>query len=206
MNIRLLTLLFLFSFYSSVFSQTNILTPKTVNQSSTENTSPDIYIKILWLDQNGTLQLNTNYIKTLTDPQRAALGYIASDVSNECYWDGDKNADGSNLKCKFLSALNLGYQCSEKHLSFLKKWFSEDHKVLERLQYCQKTESSAKIQDHFSEVKMITTKDTIKIIYSAIGEDSEKQKTWRWQEESTYSFTKTGIKQINRKNINGEYN
>jgi hypothetical protein len=206
MNIRLLTLLFLFSFYSSVFSQTNTLTPKTVNQSSTENTSQDIYIKILWLDQNGTLQLNTNYIKTLTDPQRAALGYIASDVSNECYWDGDKNADGSNLKCKFLSALNLGYQCSEKHLSFLKKWFSEDHKVLERLQYCQKTESSAKIQDHFSEVKMITTKDTIKIIYSAIGEDSEKQKTWRWQEESTYSFTKTGIKQINRKNINGEYN
>lgn len=206
MNIRLLTLLFFFSFYSSVFSQTNTLTPKTVNQSSTENTSQDIYIKILWLDQNGTLQLNTNYIKTLTDPQRAALGYIASDVSNECYWDGDKNADGSNLKCKFLSALNLGYQCSEKHLSFLKKWFSEDHKVLERLQYCQKTESSAKIQDHFSEVKMITTKDTIKIIYSAIGEDSEKQKTWRWQEESTYSFTKTGIKQINRKNINGEYN
>lgn len=206
MNIRLLTLLFLFSFYSSVFSQTNTLTSKTVNQSSTENTSQDIYIKILWLDQNGTLQLNTNYIKTLTDPQRAALGYIASDVSNECYWDGDKNADGSNLKCKFLSALNLGYQCSEKHLSFLKKWFSEDHKVLERLQYCQKTESSAKIQDHFSEVKMITTKDTIKIIYSAIGEDSEKQKTWRWQEESTYSFTKTGIKQINRKNINGEYN
>lgn len=206
MNIRLLTLLFFFSFYSSVFSQTNTLTPKTVNQSSTENTSQDIYIKILWLDQNGTLQLNTNYIKTLTDPQRAALGYIASDVSNECYWDGDKNADGSNLKCKFLSALNLGYQCSEKHLSFLKKCFSEDHKVLERLQYCQKTESSAKIQDHFSEVKMITTKDTIKIIYSAIGEDSEKQKTWRWQEESTYSFTKTGIKQINRKNINGEYN
>lgn len=206
MNIRLLTLLFLFSFCSSVFSQTNTLTPKTVNQSSTENASQDIYIKILWLDQNGTLQLNTNYIKTLTDPQRAALGYIASDVSNECYWDGDKNADGSNLKCKFLSALNLGYQCSEKHLSFLKKWFSEDHKVLERLQYCQKTESSAKIQDHFSEVKMITTKDTIKIIYSAIGEDSEKQKNWRWQEESTYSFTKTGIKQINRKNINGEYN
>lgn len=206
MNIRLLTLLFFFNFYSSVFSQTNTLTPKTVNQSSTENTSQDIYIKILWLDQNGTLQLNTNYIKTLTDPQRAALGYIASDVSNECYWDGDKNADGSNLKCKFLSALNLGYQCSEKHLSFLKKWFSEDHKVLERLQYCQKTESSAKIQDHFSEIKMITTKDTIKIIYSAIGEDSEKQKTWRWQEESTYSFTKIGIKQINRKNINGEYN
>lgn len=206
MTIRLLTLLFFFNFCTSVFSQTNTITPKTTNQSAADNATQDIYIKILWLDQNGILQLNTNYIKTLTDQQRAALGYIATDVSNECYWDGGKKADESNLKCKFLWALRLGYQCSDTHLSFLRKWFKEDTKVLERLQYCKKTESSAKIQDRFSEIKMITTQDTITILYSAIGEDSEKQNTWRWQEESTYSFTKNGIKQTNRKNINGEYN
>ncbi|MFQ6599277.1 hypothetical protein [Flavobacterium sp. C3NV] len=206
MNIRLLTLLFLSIFSTSVFSQNNAISSTTVNKSAIENESQDIYIKILWLDNTGTLQLNTNYIKTLTDQQRAALGYIATDVSSECNWDGAKKADGSNLKCRFLSALNLGYQCSETHLSFLKKWFKEDTKVLDRLQYCNKTESSAKIQDHFIEIKMITTKETIKILYSALGEDLDKQKTWSWQEESTYSFTKTGIKQINRKNINGEYN
>ena len=206
MNIRLLTLLFLSIFSTSVFSQNNAISSTTVNKSATENESQDIYIKILWLDNTGTLQFNTNYIKTLTDQQRAALGYIATDVSSECNWDGAKKADGSNLKCRFLSALNLGYQCSETHLSFLKKWFKEDTKVLDRLQYCNKTESSAKIQDHFIEIKMITTKETIKILYSAVGEDLDKQKTWSWQEESTYSFTKTGIKQINRKNINGEYN
>ena len=206
MNIRLLTLLFLSIFSTSVFSQNNAISSTTVNKSAIENESQDIYIKILWLDNTGTLQFNTNYIKTLTDQQRAALGYIATDVSSECNWDGAKKADGSNLKCRFLSALNLGYQCSETHLSFLKKWFKEDTKVLDRLQYCNKTESSAKIQDHFIEIKMITTKETIKILYSAVGEDLDKQKTWSWQEESTYSFTKTGIKQINRKNINGEYN
>lgn len=206
MNIRLITLLFLSIFSTSVFSQNNAISSTTVNKSAIENESQDIYIKILWLDNTGTLQLNTNYIKTLTDQQRAALGYIATDVSSECNWDGAKKADGSNLKCRFLSALNLGYQCSETHLSFLKKWFKEDTKVLDRLQYCNKTESSAKIQDHFIEIKMITTKETIKILYSAVGEDLDKQKTWSWQEESTYSFTKTGIKQINRKNINGEYN
>jgi len=206
MNIRLITLLFLSIFSTSVFSQNNAISSTTVNKSAIENESQDIYIKILWLDNTGTLQLNTNYIKTLTDQQRAALGYIATDVSSECNWDGAKKADGSNLKCRFLSVLNLGYQCSETHLSFLKKWFKEDTKVLDRLQYCNKTESSAKIQDHFIEIKMITTKETIKILYSALGEDLDKQKTWSWQEESTYSFTKTGIKQINRKNINGEYN
>lgn len=206
MNIRLLHLLLLFNFCTSVFSQTNATTQTVVNQSPIDHTSQDIYIKILWLDKNDILQLNTNYIKTLTDQQRAALGYIATDVSNECYWDGNKKADESNLKCTFLSALNLGYQCSETHLNFLKKWFKEDTKVLERLQYCNKTESSAKVKDHFIEVKMITTKDTIKILYSAIGEDLEQQRVWRWQEESTYSFTKSGIKQVSRKNINGEYN
>jgi len=206
MTIRLFTLLFLFSFSTSVFPQSNTTSSTAINKPSAENASQDIYIKILWLDTNGSLQLNTSYIKTLTDQQRAALGYIATDVSNECHWDGAKKADESNLKCKFLSALNLGYQCSETHLSFLKKWFKEDTKVLERLQYCNKTESSARIQDHFVEVKMITTKDSIKILYSAVGEDLDKQKSWSWQEESTYSFTKTGIKQTNRKNINGEYN
>lgn len=193
MTIRLLTFLFLFNFCTPLFSQTNAVTQ-------------DNYITILSLDKNGALQLNNTFIKTVSDQQRAALGYIATDVSNECYWDGNKKADESNLKCKFLTALNLGYQCSETHLSFLRKWFKEDTKVLERLQYCNKTESSAKIQDHFIEVKISTTKDTIKILYSAIGEDLEKQKKWTWQEESTYSFTKTGIKQINRRNINGEYN
>lgn len=206
MSIRLFLFLFLFNFCPFVFSQTIATTHTAINNSSGSTATQDIYIKILWLDQNGILQLNTNYIKTLTDPQRAALGYIATDVSNECNWDGNKKADESNLKCKFLSALNLGYQCSDTHLSFLRKWFKEDPKVLERLQYCQKTESSAKIQDRFSEIKMLTTKENIKIIYSAVGEDSEKQKTWRWQEESNYSFTKNGIKQIDRKNINGEYN
>lgn len=206
MNIRLSTLLFLFSFSISVFSQTNTTNHTTINSSATGSIVQDEYIKILWLDKNGAIQLNTTYIKTLTDQQRAALGYIATDVSSECNWDGAKKADESNLKCRFLWALNLGYQCSETHLSFLKKWFKEDTKVLERLQYCNKTASSAKIQDHFIEVKMMTAKDTIKILYSAVGEDLDKQKTWSWQEESTYSFTKTGIKQVNRKNINGEYN
>ena len=176
MNIRLLTLLFLFNFCTSIFSQTNATAQKAINQSPTDNTIQDPSIKILWLDKNDVLQLNTAYIKTLTDQQRAALGYIATDVSNECYWDGTKKEDGSNLKCKFLSALNLGYQCSETHLSFLKKWFKDDTKVLERLQYCNKTESSAKVKDHFIEVKMITIKDTIKILYSAVGEDSEQHR------------------------------
>ncbi|MFH6992452.1 hypothetical protein [Flavobacterium sp. FlaQc-48] len=181
--------------------------PQTIPQKQTERKkTEDHYINILWLDQNNKLRLNEDYLKTLTDPQRAALGYIATDIGNECYWDGDQKEDESNLKCQLIWALNLGYQCSDTHLSFLRKWFKEDQNVLQRLENCKRTVSSSKIQDRFIGIKMATNKQTIKIIYTAAGSDSQSQQEWRWAEESEYSFTANAIKQIHRKNINGSFN
>lgn len=206
MNLRLLFLSTFLSFSTPFFSQTlNNQKTTSINKGHQNKAAQDIYIKILWLDKNNTIQLNENYIKKLTNQQRAALGYIATFIGNECDWDGDKKADESNLKCKLLSALNLGYQCSETHLSFLKEWFKEDKKALEDLQDCKKNESSAKIRDQFIELKMATNKNTIKIIYSAIGIDMVHARKWKWTEESTYSFTKTGIKQTDRENIEGSF-
>lgn len=193
MNIRIF-----FSAVILIFS--NLLFSQAKNQNTV---TQDNFVKILWLDKTGKLQINEEYIKTITNQQRAALGYIATSVGNDCYWDGDKKTDESNLKCKFLWALNLGYQCSDTHLSFLRKWFKDDKYIIERLQNCTKTESSAKIQDRFIELKMVTNNKTIKIIYTAIGFDLETQQKWKWSEESTYSFTENGIKQTDRKNING---
>ena len=206
MNLRLLFLLIFLSFSTPFFSQTlNNQKTTSINEGHQSKATQNTYIKILWLDKNNTIQLNENYIKTLTNQQRAALGYIVTFIGNECYWDGDKKTDENNLKCKLLTALNLGYQCSDTHLSFLKEWFKEDKKVLEDLQDCKKNESSAKIRDQFIELKMATNKNTIKIIYSAIGIDMVHARKWNWTEESTYSFTKTEIKQTDRENIEGSF-
>lgn len=206
MNLRLLFLLTFLIFSTPFFSQTlNNQKTTSINKGHQSKATHDTYIKILWLDKNNTIQLNENYIKTLTNQQRAALGYVVTFIGNECDWDGDKKTDESNLKCKLLTALNLGYQCSDTHLSFLKEWFKEDKKVLEDLQDCKKNESSAKIRDQFIELKMATNKNTIKIIYSAIGIDMIHSKNWNWTEESTYSFTKTEIKQTDRENIEGSF-
>ncbi|MBF4491871.1 hypothetical protein IRZ83_04400 [Flavobacterium sp. JLP] len=204
MNIRLLFFL-IFICTNTLFSQT-LKNKKsgTVNNNTAAVTIPD-YIKILWLDENNALQLNENYLKNATDQQRAALGYIATSVGSECYWDGDKKADESNLKCKLLSALNLGYQCSEKHLSFLKEWFKGDQKVIESLQYCNKTEAAAKTQDRFIALKMATSKNSITIIYTAMGVDLNQGSNWKWTEKSTYSFSETEIKQTDRENIQGSF-
>lgn len=206
MNLRLLFLLIFLCLSIPFFSQTlNNQKTTSINKENQSEMLENTYIKILWLDKNNTIQLNENYIKTLTNQQRAALGYIVTFISNECYWDGDKKNDESNLKCKLLTVLNLGYQCSETHLSFLKEWFKEDKKVIEDLEYCEKKESSAKIRDQLIELKMATNQNTIKIIYTAIGVDMIHSKNWKWTEESTYSFTKSEIKQIHRENIYGSF-
>jgi hypothetical protein len=207
MNTRLILIVILLSFNTTFFSQTlkNRKTSST-NKVLSDKITPDHYIKILWLDEKRFIQLNEDYIKTLTDQQRAALGLTATVVGNECEWDGDKNADESNFKCKFIFALGLGYQCSDKHLSFLKKWFKNDKKSLEDLQHCSKNPSSSStVQDRFISLKMSTSDGIIKIIYSAVGVDLDNQQQWKWTEEATYSFTKDQIKQINRKNIEGGF-
>ncbi len=206
MNLRLLFLLIFLCLSIPFFSQTlNNQKTTSINKENQSEILENTYIKILWLDKNNTIQLNENCIKTLTNQQRAALGYIVTFIGNECYWDGDKKNDESNLKCKLLTALNLGYQCSETHLSFLKEWFKEDKKVIEDLQDCEKKESSAKIRDQLIELKMATNQNTIKIIYTAIGVDMIHSKNWKWTEESTYSFTKSEIKQTHRENIYGSF-
>jgi biopolymer transport protein ExbD len=206
MNLQLFFLLIFLSFSTPFFSQTlNTQKPSLINKEHQSKATQEIYIKILWLDKNNTIQLNENYIKEITNQQRAALGYIVTFIGNECYWDGDKKTDESNLKCKLLTALNLGYQCSDTHLSFLKEWFKEDKKVLEDLQDCKRKESSAKIKDQLIELKMATNKNTIKIIYSAIGIDMVHARKWKWAEKSTYSFTKSEIKQTDRENIEGSF-
>ncbi|WP_264529465.1 hypothetical protein [Flavobacterium sp. N502540] len=205
MSLRLLFLILVLSFNYSVFSQTN--EPHNINQKPDNKTVPPQtdYIKILWLNKQGVLQLNEDYIKTLTDPQRAALGFVTTGVDHDCYWDSDKKADESNLKCKFLWALNLGYQCSETHLGFLKQWFKEDPEVLGRLQYCSKNETTPKNKEFFLWLKMATTDNNIKIIYSAVGIDNDANSNWKWTEASSYSYTNTGIKQISRKNLDGGF-
>jgi hypothetical protein len=69
-------------------------------------------------------------------------------------WDGEYKSDRSNLKCKILNALDLGYQCSQTHLGFLKKWFRIDEKVLKRLEDCSTIPSTSTVQNTFDKIQI----------------------------------------------------
>ncbi|WP_215224675.1 hypothetical protein [Echinicola shivajiensis] len=133
-----------------------------------------------------TIVLNKDYKENITEAERAALGYIATFIGNECEWAGgipDKNR--SNLDCKLLSYLDLGYQCSDKHLSFLNQWFSKDTLAIKKLKKCPTIPNTATIQSTFDEISLETNPQTqiITIRYKVNGLNI--------RENAVSSYTKT---------------
>lgn len=130
-------------------------------------------------DSISTIFINEAYCKTISDPEKAAIAYIATFVGNDCMWDGDATDDRSNLKCRILSALNLGYQCSDTHLNYLRKWFKNDTIVLEQLNDCPTIPYTATIQSTFEDIDIRTTKNKIWISYTATGLNMRDGSSWK---------------------------
>jgi len=137
----------------------------------------DKKVKVLWRENRydeelkteiNTIILNKDYLKNIHELEKAALAYVATFIGNECEWDGKVNENRSNLKCKLITHLNLGYQCSAEHVSFLSKWFSEDVTIVEELKKCPTIPNTATIQSTFNEIELVTNNQdqTIVINYS----------------------------------------
>ncbi len=169
----------------------------------------DKKIKFLWRADkyDSTLKktfysifINEDFCKTITNQERAALGYVATFIGNECGWDGDYKDDRRNLKCKILTALNLGYQCSDKHLGFLRQMFKNDIKVLEELKSgnCPTTPDGATIQDTFDEISLTVAGNEISVSFKASGINTREGDSWSWTETDHFQLDKDNIKLIKK--------
>lgn len=155
----------------------------------------DKNVKVLWREtlydeelkaDINTIVLDKDFQKSIIEPERAALGYVATFVGNECEWEGGRpDENRSNLKCKLLSYLDLGCQCSDKHLGFLNQWFSKDSIALSMLKRCPTIPNTATIQSTFDEILMETNtqEQTITISY--------KVKTLNIRDNTVSAYTKT---------------
>lgn len=162
-------------------------------------------IKFLWRadkyieELEGTFNsifLNEHFCQSISDPEKAALGFIATFVGNECQWDGKANDDRSNLNCIILTALNLGYQCSEDHLGFVKKWFANDADALKKLENCPTTPYGATIQDTFDEIFISSTENTITISYKTSGFNTRRSTSWSWDQTDYFSYDSESVSLI----------
>jgi hypothetical protein len=169
----------------------------------------DKTIKFLWYgkiydkqvkDSIDSIIINEDFCKTITDPEKAALGYVATFIGNECDWEGAHTDDRSNLKCKILTALNLGYQCSDKHLGFLRKMFKNDTKVQEELKSdnCPTNPYTATIQNAFEEISLTVKGNEIKVFFKVNGFNSREEKSWSWTETDYFQVDNDNIKLLKK--------
>lgn len=173
-------------------------TDAATNENAKSVSIKDKTVQFLWRDTSGTLLINQDFCKTITDAEKAALGYVATFIGNECEWDGKPTKDRSNLKCEILTALNLGYQCSEQHLGFLKKWFKNDTTVLEEIKICPTTPNTSTIQDTFDEIVVTTKGNDILISFKANGIHLREQKEWEWSETAYFKVQNEYIQLIKK--------
>src|SRR5690606_1441622 len=151
-----------------------------------------VYDKELKTEIN-TIVLNEEYIQNITDPEKATLAYIATFIGNECAWDG-KAVDRSNLKCKMLWALDLGYQCSYRHLEFLRFWFRNEKEILKELTNCPTTPDGATVQDTFDEINLSVNGNRITVSFKVSGFNLREEKSWSWTETQLFEFKENELR------------
>jgi len=172
----------------------------------------NIPIKFLWRAEKfdeesnqhfNSIFLNESFIASITDQEKAAVAFVATFVGNECSWDGKATNDRSNLECKILTALNLGYQCSEQHLGFLRNWFSKDPIALKKLAVCRTIPDGATVQTTFDEVSIDTDKETktISVTYKVQGMNRRASTSWSYTQTDYFEYTNETIKWIDAEKI-----
>lgn len=145
--------------------------------------------------------LNEQYFQNISEPEKAAIGYVATFVGSECDWDEKVNKNFTNLNCKVISALGLGYQCSDTHLNFLKRWFRDDPKVLSELKDCSVIPFTATEQNTFDSLNITEKEDTIKILYEASGVNLNEGKNWNWSEEVLFRISNDKLILVNKSKV-----
>lgn len=167
-------------------------------------------LKVLWRENKydeelkaeiNTIILNNEFLENITQPEKAALGYVATFIGNECEWDVKPNKNRSNLNCQILSALGLGYQCSNTHLGFLRKWFLKDTVALKKLETCPTIPNTATQQTTFNEILIETNTQqqtiTIRCKISAINTRTSNVK--QFTSVDTFKYTPESVVLIDSK-------
>lgn len=162
----------------------------------------DTTVKAVWredvYDQKmkshvSVIVINQDYFSTLSDPEKAVLGYLASTIGNECY------SDGSGIKCRLLTALNMGAQCSDANKQFLSSWFKNEPAILSQVENCKPTLPGANVEKTFDVVKVSTSGDVIKVNVKGLKLNIKESSSSTWSENITFKVSDNSLTLVERK-------
>lgn len=156
------------------------------------------------LEERDSLWIDFETLEKLASPEKAALAYISSRVGNECKQVGtfeeNNNSDEEyHLTCSLTSALDLGYQCEETHLEFLRTWFKMDALTLEELESCYSTPWTATAQTRINQLKLARKEDKIYVFLDAEGINVREDLTWEWKQTLIFQIKDNAITRIDKR-------
>ena len=160
----------------------------------------DAYDESAQANVNGIV-INHSYLHNITSPEKAALAFVSYDIGNEC--EGGYDPEGSELVfwCRIVSALDLGHQCSDKQISFLRKWFAKDTVSLKKLESCPTMPNTATIQTTFDEIliRKNEAEKTITVSYKVTGINMRESKSWQWSQTDVFEYDSEHIVLVDSK-------
>ncbi|MFY0713752.1 hypothetical protein J1D01_08765 [Seonamhaeicola sp. NFXS20] len=147
-----------------------------------------------------TMVINQSYLHNITPPEKAALAFVAYDIGNECEWGYDSKGERV-LWCRIVSALDLAHQCSDRQLSFLRKWFAKDTISLKKLESCPTMPNTATIQTTFDEILIQNNKaeKTITVSYKVTGINMRASKSWQLSQTDVFEYDSEHIALVDSK-------
>ncbi|NQY68610.1 MAG: hypothetical protein HRT72_12930 [Flavobacteriales bacterium] len=140
------------------------------------------------------LKLNQGCIDTLTEREKAAITYLSTWVGNDCDWEDDNNQLDNNLKCKIISAFDLGYQCSDKHIGLLTKWFKNDEQAMKLIGRCTNMERTNKSLTGFYFMDLARTGNLFIVTYDIFGVGIKNYFSFEWSAEVVFEMLEDEIK------------
>ena len=181
--LRLPVLLFVVALYSSC----NILNPNADLPQT----------KLLWrtieFDEKfgialNKIVLNMACIDTLSDQEKAAIAYLAAPMGNDCDWEDPNIQRADNLKCVIISALDLGYQCSDGHVGLIKKWFKTDEKVMSQINDCELMPRTSTSLNGFYYINLARNKNIFIVTYDGFGIGTTNRIGFEWSAEVIFEL------------------
>lgn len=159
----------------------------------------DKTVKVLWNKRIDGELLNKEYFKTMSEPERAALGYIVK---------LQQILENGGEKYTIENTLNLGYPCLEKYKCYMQLWFRNDTESLKTIVDCFLWyERGQSVYDFLNEINLTVKGSKIYISFEIVttnrdiwdcsrreeiiflvDEDNIKVIDWKRQSPQNYTY------------------
>jgi hypothetical protein len=154
-------------------------------------------------DTISEIVINQELCSTITDYEKAALCYVATLNGNEINWAIDSIEERSFTKSRILASLNLGDECSETHLGFLRYMFRRDSRVageIKSFNCATPLDAKLDVQETFDKIVLTSEENNIQVFFKMIVINTKDGKRWEWTETDYFQIEKGKIKLIRKEN------